>query len=312
MNTVTVLLALYNGEAHLRTQLESIFSQTFRDWKLLVSDDQSTDAGVSIVKDYAAQLPEGKIRLLNGPRMGGAANFLHLLAQAPRDAGYCAFSDQDDLWLPQKLTRAVAALTAAGAVPAAYFSRTLICAEDLSAPHVSNRPRKAFGFRNALVQNVMAGNTIVMNAAARDLLQNIIAQTDAAVCAQVVVHDWWVYQMLSGCGAQLIWDQEPSLLYRQHSGNQIGANDGLRAQMVRLGLMLRGGYADWNRRNLLALQAALPQFTEENQRVLAEFVRVRSTSGALARLRMLRRAGLYRQGALGQASLYLTALIKRL
>jgi glycosyltransferase involved in cell wall biosynthesis len=312
VNAVTLLLALYNGEAYLRAQLQSIEGQTFRDWTLLISDDHSTDAGLSIVKEFAAKFPPDKIRVLQGPAMGGAANFLYLLTQAPKDARYCAFSDQDDVWLPHKLMRAIAALASMGDRPAAYFSRTLICSMDLSAPHASRRPRKAFGFRNALVQNVMPGNTIVMNTAARDLLQNIIAETGADVLARVVVHDWWIYQMLSGCGAQLIWDDEPGLFYRQHSGNQIGANDGLRAQMVRLGLMLRGGYADWNRRNLLALKDATPWFTAENQCLLAAFEELRGTKGALARLRLLRRAGLYRQGAMGQASLYLTALINRL
>lgn len=311
-NTVTILLALYNGEAHLRAQLESIANQTFEDWEVLVSDDQSTDTGASIVQAYAAQQISGRIGLLHGPRSGGAANFLYLLAQAPETASYCAFSDQDDVWLPHKLARAVAALTTADTRPAAYFSRTLICAADLSRSHPSRKLRKAFGFRNALVQNVMAGNTIVMNAAARSLLQKILAQTDASVRAQVVVHDWWVYQMLSGCGALLIWDEEPGLLYRQHAGNQIGANVGLSAQLHRLGLMLRGGYADWNRRNLMALNAAKPWFTAENQALLEEFVLAQRTKGGLMRLRALRRAGLYRQGWLGQISLYAAALLKRL
>lgn len=312
LNTVTILLALYNGEPYLPAQLESIANQTFEDWEVLVSDDHSTDASASMVQAYAAQQRSGRIGLLHGPRSGGAANFLYLLAQAPETTSYCAFSDQDDVWLPHKLARAVAALAVADTRPAAYFSRTLICAADLSKPRPSRKLRKACGFRNALVQNVMPGNTIVMNAAARGLLQNILAQTDAAVRAQVVVHDWWVYQTLSGCGALLIWDEEPGLLYRQHIGNQIGANAGLRAQLHRFGVMLRGGYVDWNRRNLMALNAAKPWFTAENQALLQEFVVAHGADTGLARMRALRRAGLYRQGWLGQMSLYVAALIKRL
>jgi hypothetical protein len=173
-------------------------------------------------------------------------------------------------------------------------------------------PKRPFGFRNALVQNVMPGNTIVLNRAACALLQGVMAETDRAILDRVVVHDWWIYQILTGCEARLIFDAEPGLLYRQHSGNQIGANEGVRAVLNRLGFMLKGGLADWNARNLAALHAASARFTPENQRILREFMQARAADSRLERWRILRQAGLYRQGSLSSAALHFAALMRLL
>ncbi|MGL4321588.1 MAG: glycosyltransferase [Paracoccaceae bacterium] len=313
MNTVAVLLAVYNGEAHLQAQLDSISRQQGVDWSVIASDDNSTDGSLSVIKAHANQHAAGKVSSVAGPGRGGTANFLHLLTIAPATAGFFAFCDQDDVWLPHKLSRAVAALgDADDAGPAAYFSRTLVCKDDLSDPYPSPKPKRPFGFRNALVQNVMPGNTIVLNRAARALLQGIIAQTDQAILDRVVVHDWWVYQMLSGCDARLIFDAEPGLLYRQHGGNQIGANDGLRAKLYRIGFLLRGGLAGWNARNLAALNAAATRFTPENQQILREFNQACNAKGRFERLRAVGRAGLYRQGRLSSAVLHVAALMRLL
>lgn len=313
VNTVAVLLAVYNGDAHLQAQLDSISRQQGVDVSLVVSDDGSTDGSLSVIRAHAGRQAVGKVSIVAGPGRGGTANFLHLLTIAPTTAGFFAFSDQDDVWLPHKLSRAVAALGEADdAGPAAYFSRTLVCKADLSGPYPSRGPKRPLGFRNALVQNVMPGNTIVVNKAARALLQGIIAQTDPAILDRVVVHDWWVYQMLCGCGARLIFDAEPGLLYRQHDGNQIGANDGLRAKLYRIGFLLRGGLAGWNARNLAALNAAASQFTPENQLILQDFNLACTAKGGMERLRAVWRAGLYRQGRLSSAALHFAALMRLL
>lgn len=312
LNSVTVLLAIYNGEAYLKAQLDSFVAQQDVRWTLLASDDQSTDASLSIVQAFAAARPSGQVQVLSGPQAGGAANFLSLLARAPKDAACCAFSDQDDVWLPHKLARATAALAGHKAGPAAYFSRTLVCRADLSGPHPSRMYDRPFGFRNALVQNVMSGNTIVLNAAARDLLQEVLARMEPSDVAEVLLHDWWVYQILSGCGAHLIFDAEPGLLYRQHGGNQVGANDGLAARIYRIGFLLRGGYAAWNRRNREVLQLAAPWLTPENRTRLDAFSLACTAPRFQTRIKALRRAGVYRQGKVGAMLPYVLALLRLL
>lgn len=311
LTKITILLALYNGSTHLREQLDSFMAQSEPDWALLVGDDGSVDAGPQIVQDYTRRAKPEQIRLVAGPRNGGAANFLQLLALAPADQPYTCFSDQDDVWLPHKLSRAIALIEGAATDgPVCYFSRTLICNEDLSNPRLSRPQSRPLGFRNALVQNVVAGNTIVLNATALQVLQAAQAEVDAT--ASVLVHDWWIYQILSGVGARFISDEMPGLLYRQHHGNQIGANDGLRAMIRRLGMMLDGVYSDWTRRNLEVLACSAHRFTAENQATLQVFTAARQSSSRWGRLRGIINAGVYRQTLLSQLALYFAALTKRL
>lgn len=109
---VVILLATYQGERFLATQLDSILAQSCRDWRLVVSDDGSTDATREILRRFAAAHPDRDIELRDGPRQGATRNFLSLLdAVAPGEA--VAWCDQDDLWLPDRLARGLAAITTA-------------------------------------------------------------------------------------------------------------------------------------------------------------------------------------------------------
>ena len=311
MPQITILLALYNGASYLATQLDSFFAQDAEDWALIISNDGSTDSGSQIVQHYAARAKAGQITVTTGPQRGGAANFLSLLALVPADQPYTCFSDQDDVWLPHKLSRAIAQIKAAATEgPVCYFSRTLICHADLSNPRPSRPQSRPLGFRNALVQNVVAGNTIMVNAAALAVLQAAYADLNGA--ETVLLHDWWVYQILSGVDATFISDDMPGLLYRQHGGNQIGANDGLRAQIMRLCMMMQGTYAEWNERNLAAIRPTLHRFTAENQQVFHTFEAARQAKSWWTRVSGLRASQVYRQGWLSHLALYFAALTKRI
>ena len=98
---LTILLATYNGQKYLREQLDSIVSQSYKDWRLLVHDDGSTDNTIAILKDYA--ILDGRIQILEDgiSGLGAAHNFLHLLKHAHSD--FIMFADQDDVWLPDKV-----------------------------------------------------------------------------------------------------------------------------------------------------------------------------------------------------------------
>ena len=311
MPQTIILLALHNGAIHLSEQLDSFLAQSQPDWALSVGDDGSTDSGPQIVEHYVARVKAGQITVTAGPQRGGAANFLSLLALVPAGQPYTCFSDQDDVWLPHKLSRAIAQIeTAATDGPVCYFSRTLICRENLSNPRPSRLQSRPLGFGNALVQNVAAGNTIMVNASALAVLQAAYADLNGA--EPVLLHDWWVYQILSGVGATFLSDDMPGLLYRQHGGNQIGANDGLRAQIMRLGMMMQGTYAVWNERNLAAIRPALHRFTLENQQVFHKFERARQAKSWWTRVSGLRASQVYRQGWLSHLALYFAALTKRI
>ncbi|MFC0339700.1 glycosyltransferase family 2 protein [Paracoccus niistensis] len=300
---VTVLMALYQGARHLRPQLESIADQT-ADWRLVVGDDGSSDAGPHIVQEFARER-SGRVELRAGPRRGAAANFMALLAGLPEAPGYVALADQDDVWHADKLSRALSALESCGDQPALYCSRVQICDEALRPLGLSRLPVRPPSFRHALVQNLVQGNTAVLNPAAATL-----ARGGAQGAGKVVMHDWWLYQLVSGAGGRVIHDPWPSLLYRQHGANVVGANDGAGARLASVKRMLTGRHRDWSRANLREMQRLRDRLTPENCRLLDDFAALNGPD-ALARLQALRRGRFYRQGHLSQAALWLAAALGR-
>lgn len=305
---VVILLALYNGARHLGAQLESFCAQTHACWSLLVSDDGSDDDGPRMIRDFAAaQAGRRHVQLIEGPRSGFAQNFLHLLRVAGPLPGIVALSDQDDVWLPEKLARGVAALAAVPeGVPALYCSHWYICNADLSRRLMRRPFRRPPSFANALVQNMASGNSIMLNRAALDLVQQASRESAGIFC-----HDWWIYQMVAGAGGRVIYDPAPQVLYRQHGGNMIGANHTPLAGLVRLRMVLGGRYREWNARNVTALMASRQRLTPENLARLTDFARARS-AGPAERWRLLRRAGVYRQQVAGNLVFWIAAVLGRI
>lgn len=304
---VQILMGTRNGAAFLGDQLASLAAQDHADWALHVADDGSTDATRDIVARFAARHPGRDIRLLDGPCRGSAANFLALAADPGVPPGPIAFADQDDVWLPHKLARALDRLAglraAAPGQPAAYASRTWLTDAALAGRRGSARHAPAPGFAATLVHNVLAGNTLVLDADAAALLR---ATVPAALAAGVAHHDWWVALAMTGAGASVLNDDLPGLLYRQHGTNALGAHRGLRGVVARLATVAGGGWAAWIDANLAALQACRAQLTPSACALLDDFAALRADPSPLARLTRLRRAGIRREGR--GADLVLAAL----
>lgn len=305
---VAILLATYNGAAMLQGQLDSYAAQELKPKLLMVSDDGSVDETRDILRRFAEAHPEIEVELFDGPRLGAAQNFLHLLRQMPDTIDYVALSDQDDVWFPTKLARGVALLQtlAEPERPGLACGRTLECDDALNNRRLSRGAKRPAGFRHALVQNIAGGNTMVLNRAAIALVRGAAQEV-----REVVVHDWWLYQIVTGAGGEVIFDNEPQLLYRQHEGNLIGANRGLGAKLYRLRFLVSGRFRLWCTTNLDALHCSAGRLTEENLRLVRAF-EVGRDGPVWTRIAMIRRCGFYRQGLAGQMSLYLGALLRRI
>ena len=294
-----------DGAAFLGEQLDSIAKQTHPNWDLFVSDDGSTDETLAIIEHFAKNQTQN-ITIRNGPRNGVCANFLSLAADPTIDAHFFAFSDQDDIWHRDKLRRALNWLiTVPCDVPGLYCGRTELMSPAGRVYGYSPLFTRPPNFRNALVQSLGGGNTMVFNRAAKKLLE--LTGND-----KVVLHDWWMYQFISAVGGMIYYDPKPMLKYRQHSDNLVGSNLGWRAGLVRVRMILNGRFREWNEINIAALQRLpAPLIKLKNREVLELFAKARSAS-LFERLGYLRRSGVYRQTLLGDLGLFAATVFKKI
>ncbi len=303
---IAILLCTYQGEKYLAAQLDSFEAQSYPDWSLWVSDDGSTDATLNLLATYAQHHRPGQVTMRSGPRKGFVANFMSLLCEPTLHADYYALSDQDDIWHADKLERAVKWLSQVSAgQPALYCTRTELIDEADQSLGLSPLFTRPPAFANALMQNVAGGNTMVMNNAARSLLLEAGADVD------VVAHDWWVYIVVSACGGCVHYDSEPSLRYRQHAENLIGANAGVSARLLRIRMLFEGSLKAWTNQHIRALTPFLPKLTPSNRRVFDRFVSARQRN-LLPRIIGIKRSGVYRQTALGNLGLLAAAIVNRI
>lgn len=302
---VAILMGTFQGARFLPEQLASIRSQTYRNWSLWVSDDGSTDATLDLVRSFGESV-QPTVHVVSGPRHGFIRNFLTLVCNPAIDTAFYAFSDQDDIWHSDKLERAVAWLKEQPSdLPALYCSRTHTV--DDTGVSTGNSPlfTRAPCFSNALVQSIAGGNTMVMNRAARALL--IAGGPDADIPS----HDWWAYILVSGAGGLVRYDPEPRIDYRQHAGNLVGSNSGLRARLKRARMLTQSRFLKWNAQHVEALRRVEHLLTGENKALLDEFRNIR-TEALPMRLRILYRSGLHRQTLLGNFGLLVAVVLKQI
>lgn len=302
---VAVLLATCNGEPFLAEQLQSLAMQTLPAIDIHVSDDASSDGTMRILTDWAQRWTKGAFTITQGPCKGFAENFRSLLANAQTQADFVAFCDQDDLWEPGKLEQAITWIGHGKEQPRLFCSRTrLVDANGADAGHsaVFVRPPS---FRNALVQSIAGGNTMVFNRAAHRLLAKASAR------ASFISHDWWAYIIVTGSGGEVCYSTEPLVRYRQHRLNSVGANTSLQARLTRVKRLMSGQFSTWTAVNIKAIEANLDMLTAES---LADFDHFRACrSGSMAsRLHHLRASGVYRQSIAGDLALYTAVILGRL
>jgi glycosyltransferase involved in cell wall biosynthesis len=304
--TATILLCTFNGEHFLPEQLASVDRQTFTRWRLIVSDDGSSDRTRTILEIFRNAHEPGQVEIIDGPRRGASANFLFLACREGLSSDYYAFCDQDDIWEADKLARAIAILEEIGTgVPALYGSRTSLIDKDGRKFGLSPLFPKEPTFRSALVQSIAGGNTMVFNRKAHALL---------ASCGPDVVipsHDWWLYQMTSACGGKVHYDFYPSVRYRQHARNVIGSNMGFSARLRRLWMLGKGRFRYWSDLNVEALARLRPRMSAENRQIFDLFCKARHRP-LLQRARMFVEAGVYRQTLLGNLGLVAAVILKKI
>lgn len=302
---VAILLATYNGQRFLHSQLDSFVKQTYTNWQIFASDDGSLDETINILDSYKNRLGNDRITTASGPRLGFAANFLSMTQSADINASYYAYADQDDIWEANKLKCAIDWLvTIPKDTPALYCSRAQLIDEYDNEIGYSPLFRKNPGFANALVQTIGGGNTMVFNQAARDLICQVVS-------TNIMSHDWLAYMVIAGCGGAVLYDPRPLLKYRQHTDNLIGTNSTWRGRLARIKILFCGGFRAWNDKNILAIESIKTRLAPKNQIIFEHFLAARQ-SWLIPRLINFLKAGIYRQTLLGNLGLIAAAVFNKI
>ncbi|MFK7837003.1 MAG: glycosyltransferase [Sulfitobacter sp.] len=285
---VTILMGTLNGAAHLSAQLGSLSNQTHTSWHLVASDDGSRDATLSILSDFARDHPD-KVTIRSGPERGFSANYLSMMRALPARPGFVCLADQDDIWLTGKISRAVQCLST-NHHPTLYAGRRIIWQEKTGHTYHSRPISRPCTLHNALIENIAAGNTIVLNPAAAALSRQAALKSSA-----IFAHDWWLYLLITASGGKVVFDNgPPQVFYRQHDRNVIGANDRWSDHWRRKSGVLKGQFADRLDQNVAALKAIQNLLTPQARRTIAEFENALKKRG-VKRLHALHNLALYRQ-----------------
>lgn len=304
--SVVIVLATYQGAAWLEEQVRSLQAQDHAGWRLLARDDGSTDATPALLARLAREEP--RLTVLDAPGHLGVVGSFGALLEAARLAGadYVLPCDQDDVWHPGRLSRALSLMSR---LEARHGRATpLLVHSDLEVVDAALRPLHpsflAFqGLRHEareplrvlLAQNFVTGCASLLN---RALLE--LALPFPAACA---MHDWWLAQCAAAAGA-IGFVPEATVRYRQHPFNQVGA--------AGAGARVRRRLASaWRLGQLVLAQAGAVEARlrerggapAEQLALVATFARLRD-QGPLRRLATLRRLGVRRQRPVDTALFY--------
>ena len=224
-SAIAILMASYNGEKYLAAQMDSLLGQTFRDWHLYIHDDGSEDGTVALVQEYAGRYPE-KITLLEYPPEGSACrNFLSLLERV--EAPYYMFCDQDDVWKEEKIALEWAQMKkleeAHPHQPILVNSDLTVVDATLQTIHPSFwqyrniRPDFVRRFEDFSATNIVTGCTMLFNRQVKSVVKKPYTRA--------MMHDAWITLCVVADGGILHNMETPTVLYRQHGYNTIGAMD---------------------------------------------------------------------------------------
>ncbi|MFA5074246.1 MAG: glycosyltransferase family 2 protein [Nitrospirota bacterium] len=231
--SIDILLATYNGEQFLDAQIQSILNQTNQDWRLIIRDDGSSDKTGDIICAYEQTYP-GKIVQIHDQAgsLGACRNFGRLLEHS--DADYTMFCDQDDVWLSKKIEMTFACMKQleeqyGTEIPLLVYTDMKIVDHDLHILSDSFWKSQAFNpeigksLSRFLVSNVATGCTVMINRKLRAL--------SLPIPPEALMHDWWTGLISVSLGKN-DFVEEPTMLYRQHAENAVGARWDMRPKAL--------------------------------------------------------------------------------
>ncbi len=220
---IDILMSVYNGEAYLQEQLDSILSQTFSDFRILIRDDGSSDNTGDIIEAYISKYPDKILKINSIPiHLGPVKSYSQLIESS--NAGYIMLADQDDIWLSDKIAVTIERMVELDtefneSVPLLVHTDLSIVDEKLRLidrssmsyqglnPHIKDLSRM-------FMQNTVSSSTIMINSALKSRILPIPREAR--------MHDWWI-ALVAGAFGIVDFVNQPTVLYRQHNNNAVGA-----------------------------------------------------------------------------------------
>jgi rhamnosyltransferase len=242
---IAVLLASYNGTKYIKEQIDSILNQREVDVTIFISDDLSTDKTIEYLQDIYKDF-KNIVYLPSGLKFGGAGkNFFRLIRDVDFSSfDFVSFVDQDDIWYEDKLIRAIKMIE--DKQIDAYSSNVLAFWED-GKEMVINKSSSQARY-DYIFEAAGPGCTYVLKKELAISLQNFICENWEDV-NKIELHDWFIYAFVRENNYKWHIDEKPSMRYRQHTSNQVGANDGLKAKLKRL----KKVFSSWYREEIIKI-----------------------------------------------------------
>ena len=218
MEKVDILLATYNGEKYIREQIDSILNQTYKEFRLLISDDGSTDGTRDILNEYKAKDDRFEI-FRQEENLGVVKNFEFLLKKV--DAKYYMFSDQDDIWKDDKIEKSFKKNEEGFDL---VYSDLEVVDENLNVTYESywklkgiyKKIKKYNNFESLYLNNFITGCTVISK---KELIDTFMPLPNIS---KFVLHDYWISLIISQNG-KIAYIEEPLIKYRQHKNNKVGS-----------------------------------------------------------------------------------------
>lgn len=212
---VAILMSTFNGEKYIAEQIESIQKQTYKNWKLFIRDDGSSDNTLTIINEYCSR--DKRITILKSKKnVGIVGSFLALLKHAK--SKFYMFCDQDDVWLHSKIQDSLEVMNSVKNqdIPVCIHTDFSLVNSKLDKIN-ENKSRNIFSsFEKVLFCNCVVGCTIMINDALKKLID-----FENFNYKQIYMHDWW-FALIAAEFGQLKYLDKKTILYRQHLNNVVG------------------------------------------------------------------------------------------
>ena len=219
MEKINILMATYNGRRYVAKQIESILNQTYQDFRLIISDDCSTDSTLKILKEYEEK--DRRIEVYGqSENLGVVSNFEFLIGKVRSE--YFMFSDQDDFWEPDKIEKSVKKLEENN-LDLVYTDLSVVDSRLNEMHHsywqlkgLDYKIKKYNNFESLYLNNFVTGCTMLVKS------KWINEFLPLPKNSKYILHDYWIALIVSQSG-KIGYIDEPTIKYRQHSDNRIGS-----------------------------------------------------------------------------------------